>query len=100
MVKQVRQLRDQFNISPKDIYNFDEVRIYASPQDLNSQTLEFSSVRDLYARKIQNPKESYTGIVITIVFLTLQEKSLAQPRTELWMHPKPACAYIYKFLTN
>ena len=61
MVKQVRLLRDQYNISPKDIYNFDEVRIYASPQDLHSQTLEFSSVRDPYARKIQNPKEAYTG---------------------------------------
>jgi len=64
MVKYVRRLRDQFDIPPKRIYNFDEIRIYSSPQDLHSQTLEFSSVRDPFVKKISNPKEAYTGIIM------------------------------------
>ena len=67
MIKLVRRLRDQYDIGPKDIYNFDEIRIYSSPQDLHSQTLEFQSVRDPYAKKIQNPKEAYTGMFGNVV---------------------------------
>jgi hypothetical protein len=63
MIKHIRRLRDQFDIPPSRIYNFDEIRIYSSPQDLHSQTLEFSRVRDPFAKKVSNPKEAYTGII-------------------------------------
>ena len=64
MLKMARYLRTQYDIPPSRIWNFDELRIYASPQDLHSCTLEFSSVRDPMVRKIGNPKEAYTGIVM------------------------------------
>ena len=64
MVRLVRRIRDQFDIPPARVWNFDEVRIYSSPQDLHSRTLEFQSVRDPYAKKVANPKEGYTGIVM------------------------------------
>ena len=63
MVRQIRRIRELENIDPSDIWNFDELRIYASPQDLNTYTLEFSDKRDPEVRKIANPKEAYTGIV-------------------------------------
>ena len=64
MLKTVHWIRGKFDIPPKRIWNFDEVRIYSSPQDLNSCTLEFASVRDPMVRKIQNPKEGFTGIIM------------------------------------
>lgn len=57
-------MRIQYDIPPSRIWNFDEIRIYASPQDLHSQTLEFSSVRDPMVHKIANPKEAFTGIIM------------------------------------
>ena len=63
MIKYVRRLRDQFDIPPSRVYNFDEIRVYASPQDLHSETLEYSSVTDPFAKKVSNPKEAYTGII-------------------------------------
>ena len=64
MLKLARFMRTQFDIPPSRIWNFDELRIYASPQDLHSSTLEFASVRDPMVRKVANPKEAYTGIVM------------------------------------
>ena len=61
MLKQVRWIREKYDIPPERVWNFDEVRIYSSPQDLHSSTLEFSSVRDPMVRKIANPKEAFTG---------------------------------------
>ncbi len=63
MLKTVRWIRKQASVPPSRVWNFDEIRIYSSPQDLNSQTLEFASVRDPVAMKIANPKEGYTGII-------------------------------------
>ena len=64
MLKQIRYIRSSLDIPPKNIWNFDEIRIYASPQDLNSCTLEFASCKDPMVRKVANPKEAYTGIVM------------------------------------
>jgi hypothetical protein len=64
MLKMVRWIRKQKSIPPSRIWNFDEIRIYSSPQDLNSHTLEFASVRDPMAMKIANPKEGFTGIIM------------------------------------
>jgi hypothetical protein len=64
MLKIARKLRIQYDIPPSRIWNFDEVRIYSSPQDLHSHTLEFSSVRDPFAVKVANPKEAFTGIIM------------------------------------
>ena len=81
MIRLVRRIRDQFDIPPSRIWNFDEVRIYATPQDLHSHTLEFTSVRDPAVRKVANPKEAYTGIVMAngdgenlMVFLVTTKK--------------------------
>ena len=63
-VRMVRRVIQDFGIPPKDIWCFDEIRIYASSQDLNTMTLEFASVRDPVVRKIANPREAYTGIVL------------------------------------
>ena len=63
MLKTVRWIRKQASVPPSRVWNFDEIRIYSSPQDLTSQTLEFASVRDPVAMKIANPKEGYTGII-------------------------------------
>ena len=60
----VRWIRKQQSIPPSRVWNFDEIRIYSSPQDLHSQTLEFASVRDPVAMKIANPKEGFTGIIM------------------------------------
>ena len=56
MLKLARKIRIQFDIPPSHVWNFDEVRVYASPQDLHSHTLEFKSIRDPYAVKVSNPK--------------------------------------------
>lgn len=64
MLKLVRWLRSQYDIPPSRIWNFDEIRIYSSPQDLSSQTLDFASTRDPMIRKIQNPKEAFTGLIM------------------------------------
>ena len=64
MLKMVRWIRKQKDIPPSRIWNFDEIRIYSSPQDLHSRTLEFASVHDPVAMKIANPKEGYTGIIM------------------------------------
>ena len=81
MLKLVRWTRDQHSIPPSRIWNFDEVRIYATPQDLHSHTLEFSSVRDPCVKKVANPKEAYTGIVMAngdgenlMIFLVTKKK--------------------------
>ena len=64
MLKMARKIRSQLSIPPSHIWNFDEIRIYSSPQDLHSHTLEFASVRDPLAMKIANPKEAFTGIIM------------------------------------
>ena len=81
MIRQIRRIRDLENIGPSDIWNFDELRIYASPQDLSTYTLEFTDQRDPEVRKISNPKEAYTGIVAAsgdgtnlMVFLVTNKK--------------------------
>ena len=62
MLRLVRWIRAQQDIPPSRVWNFDEVRIYSSPQDLNSHTLEFASVRDPMVRKVANPKEALTSM--------------------------------------
>ena len=81
MLKLVRWPRNQLDIPPSRIWNFDEVRIYATPQDLHSHTLEYASVRDPFAKKVGNPKEAYTGIIMAngdgenlMVFLVTKKK--------------------------
>jgi hypothetical protein len=64
MLQLVRWIQSQQDIPPSRIWNFDEVRIYSSPQDLNSHTLQFASVRDPMVRKVANPKEAFTGIIM------------------------------------
>ena len=64
MLKMVRWIRGKLDIPPARVWNFDEIRIYSLPQDLHSYTLEFASVRDPMVRKIQNPKEAFTGIIM------------------------------------
>ena len=64
MLKKIRWLRSHYDIGARDIVNFDEVRLYATPQDPNSTTLAFKSDKDPMIRKIQNPKEAYTGIIM------------------------------------
>ena len=64
MIKLVRYIWSSLNIPPKNIWNYDELRIYASPQDLNSCTLEFESCKDPMVRKVANPKEAFTGIIM------------------------------------
>ena len=59
-----RKMRTQLQIPPSRVWNFDEIRIYSSPQDLHSHTLEFRSVRDPMVMKVANPKEAYTGIIL------------------------------------
>ena len=63
-VRMVRRIMQDFAVVPKDFWCFDETRIYATKQDLNSVTLEMTSVRDPLVRKIANPREAYTGIVM------------------------------------
>ena len=64
MLKMARMIRSQLRIPPSRVWNFDEIRVYSSPQDLHSHTLEFASVRDPLAMKVQNPREAYTGIIM------------------------------------
>ena len=64
MLKMARKIRKQLHIPPSRVWNFDEIRVYSSPQDLHSHTLEFKSVRDPLVMKISNPKEAYTGIIL------------------------------------
>ena len=64
MLKMARKIRTQLQIPPSNVWNFDEIRIYSSPQDLHSHTLEFRSVRDPLVMKVSNPKEAYTGIIL------------------------------------
>ena len=64
MLKTARMMQSQLRVPPSRIFNFDEIRIYSSPQDLHSHTLEFVSVRDPLAMKVANPKEAYTGIIM------------------------------------
>ena len=60
----------------------DEIRVYASAHDLNTMTLELSSVRDSLVRKLVNPREGYTGIVMasgdgeTLAFVLVTTKAL------------------------
>ena len=64
MLKMARKVRTQLDIPPSRIFNFDEIKIYSSPQDLHSHTLEFQSVRDPMVIKVANPKEGYNGIIV------------------------------------
>jgi hypothetical protein len=64
MVRQVRRLVDDNQIQPRDIRNFDEIRIHSSPMDLTMETLELDGVRDPLVRKIANPKEAFTGVIM------------------------------------
>jgi hypothetical protein len=50
------------SIPLSNIVNWDEIRIYATKQDLGSVTLESANIKDPRVKKIQNPKEAYTGI--------------------------------------
>ena len=64
MIKKIRWLCSHYDIGPHDVYNFDELRLFAAKQDKNSTTLAFKSDKDPMIRKIQNPKEAYTGIIM------------------------------------
>ena len=64
MLKLSRKIRVELQIPPSRVWNFDEIRIYSSPQDLHSHTLEFQSVRDPMVMKVSNPKEAFTGIIL------------------------------------
>ena len=64
MLKMARKIRSELQIPPARVWNFDEIRIYSSPQDLHSHTLEFASVRDPMVMKVANPKEAFTGIIL------------------------------------
>ena len=63
MLKMARKICIQLDIPPSRIFNFDEVRINSSPQDLHSHTLEFKSTKDPMVMKVSNPKEAFTGII-------------------------------------
>ena len=63
MLQQIRWMRAQYNIPLSRVYNFDEIRLNSSDQDLNQRTLEFASVKDPIVKKIANPKEAFTGIL-------------------------------------
>ena len=64
MLKMARTIRAELQIPPSRVWNFDEIRINSSPQDLHSFTLEFQSVRDPMVMKVSNPKEAFTGIIL------------------------------------
>jgi hypothetical protein len=81
MIRKVRRLVQDHGVQPKNIRNFDEIRIYSSPQDLNTFTLELASVHDPLVKKIQNPKEAFTGIIMVngdgsdlMIFLVTKKK--------------------------
>ena len=83
-IRMIRRLRQDFGIGARDMWCFDEIRVYASSQNLNTMTLELASVRDPLVRKIQNPREAYTGIVMAsadgenLVFVLVTTKALPQ----------------------
>ena len=64
MLRMARWMRTQLDIPPSRVWNFDEVCIHSSPQDLHSHTLEFRSVKDPMVMKVANPKEAFTGIIM------------------------------------
>jgi hypothetical protein len=78
----VRRIRDDLAIEKRDVICFDEIRIHGSPQDLSTMTLEKVSVRDPLVRKVANPREAYTGIVMAsgdgedLVFVLVTTKGL------------------------
>ena len=78
----MRRVIQDHGVLPKDIFCFDEIRIYASSQDLNTMTLELASVKDPLVRKIANPREAYTGIVLasgdgeTLAFVLVTTKGI------------------------
>jgi hypothetical protein len=81
MVRQVRRLRNLYDIGPRDIKNFDEIRIHSSPQDLGTFTLKLDTVSDPLVKKIANPKGGYTGVVMAsgdsedlMIFLVTNKK--------------------------
>ena len=81
-VRKVRRTIQDYSIKPKDIWCVDEIRVYASAHDLNTMTLELSSVRDPLVRKVANPREGFTGIAMasgdgeTLAFVLVTTKAL------------------------
>ena len=63
MLQQIRWMRAQYDIPLSRVWNFDEIRLNSTDQDLNQRTLEFASVKDPIVKKIANPKEAFTGIL-------------------------------------